>query len=83
MENAFVEFININTGERQEIEIPLYITASELVDSLNEAYRLDISNEDVEDNYLCAENPIAFLKGNRTLKEFGIRNGSSIIFKRR
>ena len=28
------------------------------------------------------EYPIAFLKGNRTLADFGIRNGSSIIFRR-
>ena len=32
--------------------------------------------------YLAAENPIVFLRGNKTLKEFGIRNGSHIIYRR-
>ena len=30
---------------------------------------------------IICEYPIAFLKGNRTLADFGIRNGSSIIFR--
>ena len=42
METAFVEFININSGERMEIEIPLYITADELISSLNCALDLKI-----------------------------------------
>jgi len=31
---------------------------------------------------LISENPIAFLRGNKTLREYGIRNGSWIIYKR-
>ena len=63
-----------------DLEIPLYITANELVVALNTAYNLQIDTADVKQCYLKAENPIALLKGNKTLKEFGIRNGTRIYF---
>ena len=63
-----------------EIEVPLFITANDLVVALNEAYELKIDISDVKKCYLKAEKPIAFLKGNKTLAEFGIRNGSVIYF---
>ena len=63
-----------------DLEIPLYITANELVAALNTAYNLQIDTADVKKCYLKAENPIALLKGNKTLKEFGIRNGTRIYF---
>ena len=64
----------------KEIEVPLFITASDLVVALNEAYELKIDVSDIKKCYLKSENPIAFLKGNKTLAEFGIRNGSVIYF---
>ena len=33
---------------------------------------------DIINCYLKAQNPIMLLKGNRTLKEFGVRNGTII-----
>lgn len=63
-----------------DLEVPLYITANELVIALNTAYNLQIDTADVKQCYLKAENPIALLKGNKTLKEFGIRNGTRIYF---
>lgn len=63
-----------------DIEVPLYITANDLVIALNEAYDLNIDTANVKECYLKAEKPIAFLKGNKTLSEFGIRNGSVIYF---
>lgn len=64
----------------KDIEIPLYITANELVTALNEAYDLKIDTSNVKQCYLKSEKPIALLKGNKTLQEFGIRNGSEIYF---
>lgn len=64
----------------KDIEIPLYITANELVIALNEAYDLNIDTSDVKNCYLKAEKPIALLKGNKTLEEFGVRNGTVIYF---
>ena len=65
-----------------DLEIPLEITANHLLLALNEAYGLGIDTDDIFSCYLVAENPIAFLRGNKSLKEFGIRNGSYIIYRR-
>lgn len=64
----------------KDIEIPLYITANELVAALNEAYDLKIDTSNVKNCYLKAEKPIALLRGNKTLAEFGVRNGTVIYF---
>lgn len=63
-----------------DLEIPLHISANELVIALNSAYELGIDTTDIKNCYLKAENPIAFLRGNKTLGEYGIRNGSVIFF---
>lgn len=64
----------------KDIEIPLHITANELVVALNEAYDLKIDTSNVKNCYLKAEKPIALLRGNKTLAEFGVRNGTVIYF---
>ncbi len=81
-DTVVVEFNNFTDNSRQEIEIPLDITAQELTMALNRAFSLGMDVENIFSCYLVAENPIAFLKGNKTLREFGIRNGSQIIYKR-
>lgn len=81
-DTAIVEFINYKDNSRTELEIPLDITANDLAFALNKTYSLEMDIENVFNCYLVAENPIAFLRGNKALKEFGIRNGSLIIFRR-
>ena len=58
--------------------MPLDISANELVNALNTAYELGIDTTDIKNCYLKAEKPVALLRGNKTLREFGIRNGSII-----
>lgn len=79
---AIVEFKNLDNGLEVELEIPLDITANDLSLALNEAYALGMDTENIFSCYLVAENPIAFLRGNKTLEEFGVRNGTIIIYKR-
>lgn len=79
---AIVDFKNLDNGLTVELEIPLDITANDLSLALNQAYQLGMDTENIFSCYLVAENPIAFLRGNKTLEEFGIRNGSIIIYKR-
>ena len=81
-DKVVVEFINYMNQSHVDLEIPLEITANDLVLALNEAYDLGMDTENIFSCYLVAENPIAFLRGNKTLKEFGIRNGSYIIYRR-
>lgn len=63
-----------------DLEVPLDISANELVVALNSAYDLGIDVSDVKSCYLKAENPIALLKGNKKLSDYGVRNGTVINF---
>ena len=82
-DKVIVDFFNNETKYSTEIEIPLNITANDLAMSLNQAYDLQMDMDNKFNCYLVAENPIAFLRGNKTLKDFGIRKGSIIIYTRR
>jgi len=80
---AIIRFQNLKAKTEVDVDIPLNITANELVVALNDAYNLGIDVSDVKKCYLVSENPVAFLKGNKILEEYGIRNGSIIYFKDR
>lgn len=81
MKNKAIVVFRINRKNFEtDLEIPLDITANDLVNALNIAYELDIDTNDMKNCYLKAENPITLLKGNRMLSEFGVRNGTIINF---
>lgn len=61
-----------------DLEVNLSITANDLAIAINSAYDLGVDMSNIRNCYLKSENPIALLKGNKTLAEFGIRNGSVI-----
>lgn len=79
-ETATVVFNMTKRNTVKDIEIPLYITANALIVALNEAYDLKIDTSNVKNCFLKAEKPIALLRGNKTLAEFGVRNGTVIYF---
>ena len=79
-ETAIVILNIIKINFTVDLEVPLDISANDLVNALNTAYELGIDTSDIKNCYLKAENPIALLKGNKTLAEFGLRNGSVINF---
>ena len=79
-DNAIVIFNIIKRNISVDLEIPLSISANELVVALNTAYDLGIDTSDIKNCYLKAENPIALLKGNQTLASVGVRNGTVINF---
>lgn len=62
----------------QDIEVPSDLTATELLTALNQGFRLGIDQEDLRNCYVKSENPIALLRGSRTLEEYGLRNGSIV-----
>lgn len=81
MDNSAIIIFRITKRNIEvDLEVPLYISANELVNALNTAYDLGIDVSDVKNCYLKAENPIALLKGNKLLSEFGVRNGTVINF---
>ncbi len=77
---ATVVFYMTKRQARVDIEVPLSISANDLVIGLNGAYHLNINTADIKNCYFVSENPIALLKGNKKLSEFGIRDGSLIMF---
>lgn len=79
-ETAIIILNIVNRNFTADLEVPLDISANDLVNALNTAYALGIDTSDIKNCYLKAENPIALLKGNKTLAEFGLRNGSIINF---
>ena len=79
-ETAIVIFHIAKRNFSVDLEIPLHITANELVLALNAAYELSIDTSDIKNCYLKAERPIVLLRGNKTLAEFGVRDGTVIYF---
>ena len=81
MNNKAIIIFNITKRNFSvDLEIPLDISANDLVIALNSAYDLGIDTSDVKNCYLKAENPIALLKGNKLLSDYGIRNATVINF---
>ena len=79
-DSVVVIFKNVEKNINVDLEVPLYITARELVIGLNEAYELDIDINDIKKCYLKVDNPVMLLRGIMLLRDAGIRNGSVISY---
>jgi hypothetical protein len=75
--SAIITLNLIRAGKSRDLEVPLDISASELCAALFQKY-LPEQHGDVQQYYLKAERPIALLRGERTLREYGIRDGSVV-----
>lgn len=80
MDTVTIELYIKPTEYKTDIEVPLNITANDLFLALNEAYSLGVDVANIRNCYLKAERPIALLRGNKQLSEYGIRNGTRITF---
>lgn len=72
----------VKRNDSFDIEVPVKITANELILALNKGLALGINTNDISQLYLKVTNPIAILKGNRTLADYGLHNGTEIWFDR-
>ncbi len=82
MKNSIIMIFNDQRrGRCVDIEVPLNITANELIYGLNKGFKLGINTEDVSQCYLCTEDPIALLRGDSLLESYGLRNGTIIQFQ--
>ncbi len=66
-----------------DIEIPTNISANELIYGLSKGFNLGIGLNDPEDCYLRSENRTALLRGDTTIEEYHLYQGSRIIYSRR
>ena len=76
---ALIEFFEEKDGKMRELEIPLDITANDLIRCLDKAYGLHLDVKNIYGCQFVMENPVARLHGDRTLEEFGMRDGSVVI----
>ena len=76
---AIVIFQIPDRGFSCDLDIPLTITAQELMEALDEAYQLGMKSRQPRDQYLRSENPIALLRGPVLLEESGLHHGSILI----
>lgn len=83
MKNTIIVLFNDKrSGEQYDLEVPVDITANELIYGLNMGLHLGINLDKVSECYLCTREPIALLRGNASLEEFGMRDGTIIDFAR-
>lgn len=76
-----VDFYDLRNNKRFDLEVPLSITAMDFYNGVQQIVNATNSREKMSNGYLKSENPIALLKGNKTLEEFGLHDGSTIIFQ--
>lgn len=76
-DKAIITLNFVGMGINHDLEVPLDISANELCAALFQCYMPDRAG-DVQQYYLKSERPIALLRGERTLREYGLRDGSVI-----
>ncbi len=77
-ESKIIITVNILKQEAsKDVEIPLDISANELCDALFQKYYPERYGN-MKKYYLRSERPIALLRGEKTLREYGLRDGSVI-----
>ena len=81
-EKLIMVFHWVSKNQEFDIEVPDSLTANELVMALKSASQLGIDEKNITQCYLKATNPIALLKGNKTLRAYGLRHGTDIWFDR-
>ena len=65
------------SGKTKDLEVPLDISAGELCSALFEMYSTGTGGK-VQQHFLRAERPIVLLRGERTLRDYGVRDGTII-----
>lgn len=81
-DRIIVVFNDIDSKQQTDVDVPLDISANELIAGLNEVFHLGLDTGDLSRCHLKAENPIALLRGNKLLSEYKLRNGTIINFSR-
>lgn len=77
LNNAIITINLITQNKSYDIEVPLDISANELCTAVFQKFLPDL-HSDANKYYLKCERPIALLRGERTLRNYGIRDGSVI-----
>ncbi|MCR5772080.1 MAG: EsaB/YukD family protein [Butyrivibrio sp.] len=79
-EKIIVIFKNTLTDEQVDLEFPINLSATELINGLNKGFNLGIDMDNPSRCFLRSKNPTALIRGEVTLEEIGLRNGTIIYF---
>ena len=83
MDDKVIMIFKFGTEDKgRDIEVPVNISASELIYALNQGFHLGINMDDPAECYLRTENPIALIRGDEILENYGLRNGTILYFER-
>lgn len=69
-----IPFLNV----RDDLEIPVNISAIDLISALSYIYKIPVERSNIFNYYLKADNPKALLRGEKPLIDYGLRDGSEI-----
>ncbi len=75
---ALVVVKNRMDGTERDFDIPLDISLNDFILALSSIYGVDLGEEKMGRRHLSVENPVTLMKGNRLLREYGLRDGSII-----
>lgn len=79
-ERITVILYDLNQDCEFDVDIPVNITANELIIGLNKGFQLGIDTSDYDKCYIKAENPTALIRGDKMIKEYGLRNGTRLFY---
>ena len=75
MNNAIL-IVHLPDGSVKDVEVPLDITASQLIDALWQGLKMT-GRKPVS---LRTDNPVAYLRGNQKIADYGFHHGTSLSF---
>ena len=75
---AIIEFILPEGNVDDDLEVPLKITANDLILALNEIYHMDLETQNVSRYSLKMKYPLGIISGSKVLGKSGVRNGTVI-----
>lgn len=72
--------LHLESGEEIDLDIPSDITVEDFLEGLKYGFGWAIETEEIRRAHLRSENPVALLKGDHTLEEYQLRDGSILYF---
>ncbi len=73
-----IVMIDQKLGIYEDLEVPKYISANDLILALQKMYSVEKKMDSPAEYYLKSNYPKALLKGEKTLEEYGLHDGSEI-----
>lgn len=78
MKDTAVVTVYSYKGQCMDFEIPLDITANDLIIAFSAIFSMPIKREQIFNYSIRTDSPKALLMGENTLMEYGIRDGSKL-----